>query len=83
MILCHKCSGVLAGEAQEIKGLNGCGCISSYYHGFEPAVTRKEAITIQIAAIQQRRRLYLDQKRDQSFFDHCNANIDALDALRK
>jgi DNA-directed RNA polymerase subunit M/transcription elongation factor TFIIS len=47
MILCHKCSGVLAGNKTEIAGLSGCGCISGWIRGFEPSVSREEAIAAQ------------------------------------
>ena len=49
MILCHKCSGVLASTKEEnINDLLGCQCISGYVRGFEEEVNREEAITTQI-----------------------------------
>jgi len=83
MILCHKCSGVLAGDTTETAGLLDCGCISGWVRGWETPVTREQAITIQIAAEQERRRLYMDQNREKSFWDRCNKRIDMLDALRR
>lgn len=47
MILCHKCSGVLAGDTKETEGLSGCGCISGWVRGFEPSLNREQAIAEQ------------------------------------
>jgi hypothetical protein len=40
-ILCHKCSGVLAGPKPS--PLHSCGCISGWIRGFEPHLTLAEA----------------------------------------
>ena len=47
MILCHKCSGVLACAKDEDGKLNSCRCISGYVRGFEPNLTLDEAATQQ------------------------------------
>lgn len=64
MILCHKCAGLLAHDtADDITGLNGCGCISGYVRGFEPRVDRPTAIATQLAAVRSRAALYASQGR--------------------
>lgn len=64
MILCHKCSGVLAYEKTEFTtGLLGCQCISGYVRGFEPKVFRSEAIQRQIKRQYDWIELYTQQGR--------------------
>jgi len=60
MILCHKCSGVLAGDTKETEGLSGCGCISGWVRGFEPSLNREQAIAAQKR--EQERKLRLNSQ---------------------
>lgn len=50
MILCHKCSGILANSGKDSSGLFGCACISGYVRGFEKVLNREQAINAQIRA---------------------------------
>ena len=63
MILCHKCSGVLANEGADTSGLMGCGCISGYVRGFEVPVDRAQAIAQQIKRQDELIALYQRQGR--------------------
>lgn len=64
MILCHKCSGVLANaDSENTKGLRGCGCISGWVRGFEPEVDRDTAVRRQIMQCFERADLYTRQDR--------------------
>lgn len=63
MILCHKCSGVLTADDDEARGLRGCGCISGWVRGFEPVLTRAEAIAAQLAQCERNIALYTRQGR--------------------
>jgi hypothetical protein len=67
MILCHKCSGVLAyADKMEIEGLLDCSCMSGYVRGFEPTVNRAQAIEAQQIHCNFRIELYRTQGRKQS-----------------
>lgn len=45
MILCHKCSGLLAaGKDENKEGLYSCLCISSYVRDWQIPITREKAI---------------------------------------
>jgi hypothetical protein len=82
MILCHKCSGILASADNEnTTGLLGCGCISGYVRGFEPYVTRQTALAAQINQQQQRILLYQRQSREQCWIDLCQETINRLNSL--
>ena len=59
-MLCHKCSGVLAGDTKETEGLSGCGCISGWVRGFEPSLNREQAIAAQKR--EQERKLRLNSQ---------------------
>lgn len=68
MYLCHKCAGLLTSDDREdTTGLKGCGCISGYYRGIEPHLTRGQAIAAQIKAADQWLALYQRQGRDDSY----------------
>ena len=83
MILCHKCSGVLAAcQDEDESGLLGCCCISGYVRGFEPIVSRSEAIQIQIKQQHHNIALYKRQCREVSFINHCVEKIDKLEGLK-
>ena len=65
MILCHKCSGVLNPSLDgDGNGLYGCGCISGWIRGFEPILTREQAIAAQVNACDERIALYIRQGRE-------------------
>ena len=81
MILCHKCSGLLAASTNEsIEGLLGCQCISGYVRGFESEHTRKQAIACQIEQQWRWINLYERQGRNQSV-DSLLAKIIRLEEL--
>lgn len=42
--LCHKCSGLLAGQS---KVLHGCGCISGWVRDWQEPVSERKAMQIQ------------------------------------
>jgi len=64
IILCHKCAGVLAyAEKEEVESLLECQCISGWVRGFEPMLTREQAIERQIAQQDQWIALYRQQGR--------------------
>lgn len=64
LILCHKCSGVLAHtEDDKDHGLNGCQCMSGYVRGFEPSVSRELAATVQAKRELEWMALYVSQGR--------------------
>lgn len=70
MILCHKCSGLLShGKTEDINGLLHCMCISSYVRGFEPILSRPQAIEQQITQTASYIQLYRQQGRAQSWID--------------
>ena len=64
MILCHKCSGILAmNHNEDTSGMMECGCISGWVRGWEPHLDRIAAIREQITACENRERLYAEQGR--------------------
>ena len=63
MILCHKCSGILASRGEDGTGLYGCGCMSGWVRGFEPDLSRRDAIAAQENATRQRVALFAEQRR--------------------
>lgn len=70
MILCHKCSGILASSASEnTQGLNGCGCISGWVRGGEPNLNRQQVITVQFYRCFEWIELYIRQGREQHWMD--------------
>ena len=81
IILCHKCSGVLAGNDEAQRGLYGCGCISGYVRGFEPLLSREEAIEKQIQAQLGWIELFKSQKREPVWIYRCQATIDKLRSM--
>jgi hypothetical protein len=81
IILCHKCSGVLASEGSEDHGLLGCGCISGYVRGFEIPVDRAGAIERQIAAQCKRIETYTRQKLEPEWIRLCQKQITRLEKL--
>ena len=70
MILCHKCSGLLAyDEKDDTTVLLHCGCISGYVRGFEPVMDRKAALQAQIAAQTATIALYQRQQRSMAMIE--------------
>jgi len=65
MILCHKCSGMLSfdRDSEVVTGLAGCRCISGWVRGFEPDLTRSEAVAAQIKRQQSDIDLYRSQRK--------------------
>jgi len=67
MILCHKCAGVLTHAPDEnMTALHGCRCISGWVRGFEPTLTRREAIAMQAHQALERALLFDWQGRNQA-----------------
>lgn len=66
VILCHKDSGVLVAGEESMSGLFYCGCISGWVRGFEPIVTREEAIEIQRKELESRLAHYRWQGRSET-----------------
>lgn len=82
MLLCHKCSGVLSkSEHEDTSGLHGCECISGWVRGFEPNLTREEAIAEQIKACDQWIELFQHQGRSQDWIDEQEQRKQQLLAL--
>ena len=81
MILCHKCSGVLASRGENTDGLFGCGCISGYVRGFEPNLSRQEAVVSQIKATNQRISLFVSQGRGDDYIAPLRSRIAKLESL--
>lgn len=81
MILCHKCKGVLAVGEENDKGLLGCSCISGYVRGFEPYLTREQAIAEQIQAQRQWIDLYTRQGRTETEIQRVREKLAALEVL--
>jgi hypothetical protein len=82
MILCHKCSGVLANEGADASGLMGCGCISGYVRGFETPLTRGQAIAQQIKRQDEWIALYQRQGRSATeigYVQELKAQLELLD----
>lgn len=66
MYLCHKCGGLLCHEkSEDVKGLLDCQCMSGYYRGSEPKLSRAEAIDAQIKAQEDWLHLYKRQGRSE------------------
>lgn len=79
MILCHKCSGILASACNEnTSGLFGCGCISGWVRGFEPNRTREQAIETQFNECLSRVALYERQDRPKDWVDRQYERADKL-----
>ena len=81
MVLCHKCAGVLAGDREETKGLMGCGCISGYVRGFEPWLTRPQAIQAQIKQCDSWVELFRGQGRPESMIEQVIEQRRKLESL--
>lgn len=82
MILCHKDAGLLAARADEdTTGLLGCECISGWVRGFEPDLTRAEAIRKQIAHAEESIRLYMQQGREAHWITDAQSRRDKLTLL--
>ena len=83
MILCHKCTGLLAyGESENIAGLRGCSCISGWVRGFEPYLNREQAIDAQINRTQERIAMYAQQGRSAQYLDPENKKLKELLQLK-
>lgn len=68
VILCHKCSGVLAHTPEDKEhGLNHCQCISGWVRGFEPHLTVEQAAQSQVKRELERKELYASQGRPEFF----------------
>ncbi len=78
MILCHKCGGLLT-EAST--GLYGCGCISGYIRGFEPHLTRAQAIAEQVKETKERISMFIRQGRSESEIGFYRKRLAALENL--
>lgn len=64
VLLCHKCSGVLANTDKDTNhGLNGCKCISGYVRGFQRAMSIEEAASAQVQREIEWIALYVSQGR--------------------
>jgi hypothetical protein len=83
MFLCHKCSGLLVhGKSEDISGLRGCSCMSGYFRGFEPDLTREQAIDAQIEGTVKRIELYEQQGRSKQYIDPEMEKLDQLVRLK-
>jgi hypothetical protein len=60
--LCHKCEGVLQGDAP--KGASRCTCISGYVRDFYKPVAFDDVLPRQLAQAQDRLELYRSQGRE-------------------
>lgn len=84
MFLCHKCSGLLVHhKSDDVSGLLSCSCISGYYRGFEPSLTRAQAIDAQINCTTARLELYRRQGRSAQYIDLELAKLEQLEELRR
>lgn len=82
MILCHKDAGLLAARDDEnTAGLLGCGCISGWVRGFEPDLTRAQALEVQIKRQQERIDLYIAQGRSDWEIDNVRKRKADLETL--
>ena len=82
MILCHKCSGLLAsGDDEDVSGLLGCQYMSGYVRGFEVPVDRSQAILKQIAQQEQWIALYRRQEREPQWIERIEEKIAKLKEL--
>jgi len=71
MILCHKCSGLLAWNKEEdTTGLLSCQCISGWVRGNEPVLNRQQVITCQFYRCFEWIELYTRQGREQYWIDN-------------
>lgn len=84
MYICHKCAGVLKYDAktESTVDLSGCTCISGYYRGFEPLLTREDVIKAQIEQAYERIVLYTRQKRKSDWIQAEQDKISKLGLLR-
>jgi hypothetical protein len=83
MVLCHNCSGLLAYSNQDdTAGLRGCSCISGYVRGFEPDLTREQAIDAQIEEAAARIESYKRQGRSSQHIDPEMKTLEELKALK-
>lgn len=83
MILCHKCGGILAATKNEdCKGLHGCSCISGYVRGYEPELTREQAIESQIKYAEENVLLYMRQNRPLTEINQALRERERLRALK-
>lgn len=70
MILCHKCSGLLAYDKKaDTTGLLHCGCISSYVRGLVSVMDRKAVLQAQIDAQTAVIALYQRQQRSMAMIE--------------
>ena len=81
MILCHKCGGLLASRDGNTDGLYGCGCISGWVRGFEPNLSREEAIASQVNSTKQRISLFVSQGRGDDYIAPLRERISNLELL--
>ncbi len=82
MILCHKCSGLLAyADNEDTTGLLDCSCISGYVRGFEPMLNRRAAIAAQLAAQKEWQLLYMRQNRSLTEINQVLEQIHRLEKL--
>jgi len=77
IMLCHKCDGILDGDAHNT--LYGCECISGWVRDWQEPISLKQAIQQQIAGTEQRLQMYRDQKRAD---DWIQSAIDRLVRLK-
>ncbi len=76
IILCHKCDGILEGNAP---GLFGCGCMSGWVRDWQKPISFTDAVQQQIAGTEERIRLYRDQERGTAWMQLA---IDRLPGLK-
>lgn len=82
LILCHKDGGVLHhDEPSEVVGLYYCGCISGYVRGFEPSLTRLDAIKAQVAETKEWIKTFTSQGRDDSYLRPLRERLAKLESL--
>jgi hypothetical protein len=82
MILCHKDAGLLAARKDEnVEGLLSCGCMSGWVRGFEPDLTREQAVAVQIKMQDSWIALYTTQKRADAEIEKVRQRKIKLEAL--
>ena len=59
--LCHKCNGVLSGDAP--LGARGCGCMSGYVRDWQVPTPAADVLPAQRKGHEERLALYLSQGR--------------------
>ena len=64
IFLCHKCEGVLQGDAPA--GAERCGCISGYVRDFYEPVAPADVLPRQRGANERRLALYMRQGRSET-----------------